>query len=147
MFYYRRMSGSCFIEIIPAAFIMIVLLGLGVHLALVFLGFSVVDLAARDAARAAATQPAAAQAQIVAISQLLAHPTDGKLITTPILTNFIYNDYVGNPPVNTAPFVQCTVSSNVNLPGKVSFYGVTLFNTLTISRTYLFPIIKAKFYG
>lgn len=139
--------GSCFIELIPCILIMIVLLGLATQLTLTFLCISQVDIAARNATRAAANQPTAAQAQAAAISQLYAYLADGKLITAPMLSECTYNDYAGNPPINTAPFVQCTITSNVNLPGKVTFFGVTLFDTLTVQRTYLAPIIKEKFYG
>jgi hypothetical protein len=79
---------------------------------------------------------------------LKAHQGDGNYITAPILQRLVYNDYGGNPPAQTAPFVSVTTSTVARAPFAplVFFHGpVFLENgSFSFSQTYTFPIVKTK---
>jgi hypothetical protein len=114
------------------------------------------DAACRDAARAAGQNNNAASALAAAQAQLKVHATDGRFISQPQLTataapDFDYNDYGGNPPANTSPYVTVTTSVNVKLPFLLDLLGISFYgaskHTVLFTRRYTFPIVKTKFFG
>jgi len=149
----RKGSGINFVEVAISAFLMIALAGMALDISLVIFGWNYLDTICRDAVRSAAQQSDVANAILAAQSQLKIHATDGYYISQPALISlvspdFVYNDYGGNPPENTSPYVTTTCMVNVKVPAPVFFFGATFSPTgsFQLRRRYTFPIIKTKFY-
>lgn len=161
--YRRRSHGVSAIETAVAAFFLIVIAAIAVDLTILTMGFTMLDTAARDAARGAAGQQDSAKALLAAQSQLSVHKTDGVFIKQPTLSGvaapyFVYQDFGGvSPPPgppNQSPYVTVTVKTDIHLPVNIPFFGINLSNMtnagagyFTIARRYTFPIVKTKFYG
>jgi Flp pilus assembly protein TadG len=124
------------------------------------MAFARIDATTRDAARAAANQQTSAQALKAAQTQLATHSTDGVFIRQPVLTGttspyFVYQDYGGTVPPGppyVSPYVSVSCSEDVYLPVPISFMGASFSgflksgNHLTLSKQYVFPIVKMKYY-
>ena len=86
--------GSVSIEVAISCILFIIFVILGFDLLIVIWGYSVVDSAARDAARAAASTSSAAAGLQAAQQTALAHRTDGYFVSQPTVANtptdFIY---------------------------------------------------------
>lgn len=146
----RIQAGSLTIEVSMIAGFLCVMAAFCSNLGLVTLAASVNDLACRDAARAAAQASTSDVALKMAQAAVLAHTTDGYFITQPTVSSadFVFQDYAGNPPANTSPFVQVTTISTVKVPAPVMFWGAKFEENglLTCRRTYTFPIVKTQLY-
>jgi len=150
---FRAQRGLGLIEIAISCFLMIIMAAFGLDLTLIMLAMSLNDSACRDAARAAAQQSTYSKAVQAAQAQLQVHATGGYWITQPLLAStaapyFVYNDFAGNPPTNTSPYVTVTTTVKIRCPAPLFFFGVS-FNQngmIPYSRRYTFPIIKETFY-
>jgi Flp pilus assembly protein TadG len=154
VYFKRRKQGSAFIELGITLSLMIVLAGLASDITLMVFAMFLDDKACRDAARAAAQQTTSAAALQAAQVQLQIHATDGVFVGQPTLVsqtspNFVYNDYLGNPPNNQSPYVTVTISTNIKLPAPIFFWGTSFMTSgsLNLIRRYTYPIVKEKFYG
>lgn len=149
----RRHHGVSSLEITISSFLMVVLSALGLDVGLIMLGMSLNDSACRDATRAAAQQTSQIKAIQAARSQLKVHETDGYLVSKPVLTStasphFEYNDFGGNPPENTSPYVTVTTTTVIRCPAPIFFFGTSFVQngTIQFNRRYTFPIIKTPIY-
>lgn len=153
----RGRRGIGCIEVAISTFMMIAISSLALDSTLIIIASSLNDAACRDAARAAAQCNNSASALQAAQTQLAMHATDGYFVSQPQLTSttspdFVYQDFSGNPPQNTSPYVTVTTAVNVRVPCPIVFFGVgfnsqSSNNTMLFKRQYTFPIIKEKFYG
>lgn len=150
----RECHGVACIEIGIASFLMIVLAAFGLDLSLIIFGMDLNDAACRDAARAAAQQNTQAKALQAAQSQLSTHATDGFWVSQPTLKSaaapdFVYNDFLGNPPANVSPYVTVTTLVNIRCPAPILFFGASFIRSgkIQFARRYTFPIVKQQFYG
>ncbi len=149
--------GSSLVEIaIPSLFLMVVVF-FCIDAYVWVQAFMVIDLACRDATRAAAqavppngsTTSASYQsaAREAALSQLKLHIENGPYIKNPQLISLEWNDYGGVlPPPPDTPYVTCTTSLDVNLPVPVTLFGSKLSpdGKLVFKRAYTFPIINLR---
>jgi hypothetical protein len=143
-------------EVAIASILMVAMAALASDITLLIFANSLNDSACRDAARAAGQNSTSAAALVAAKAQLIMHATDGNFISQPTLTStqapdFVYNDYTGNPPANTSPYVTVTTGVNVKLPFLLDLFGANFYggsnHTVLFTRRYTFPIVKEKFYG
>lgn len=165
---HRNASGLGTVELAAGAFGIMIMVILSLDVGVMMLANQVIDKAARDATRAAASQQDLATAIKAANAALATHATDGTIISQPTLTattppDFIYNDYSGTPPGQTipagmpnagttagSPTVSCTVKATVLLPASLGVLGLKLDQgpltggKMTFLRTYSFPIVKQK---
>ncbi|MBN8662527.1 MAG: pilus assembly protein, partial [Candidatus Obscuribacter phosphatis] len=145
---YRRLdgtTGSAAIEIAVASLLFVIFVILAFDMLVVVWGYSVVDSAARDAARAAASTSNAAAGLQAAQQAALAHRTDGYFVSQPKVaataTDFIYVT-----PATGSPYVAVTTRADVRLPVPIQFFGAQLKDgLLPYARTYTFPILGVPF--
>ncbi|MDR3616191.1 MAG: hypothetical protein P4L53_21710 [Candidatus Obscuribacterales bacterium] len=147
----RSTNGIQTIELAFGSLAIILMTMLALDLLIPMLGNSVLDRAARDAARAAASQGSLSNAIKAANAALASHKTDGFWITQPVLTStsspaFVYNDYGGDPTKGN-PYVLVTCATTVRMPIPIAMFGSTLNGTdgnggVKFTRAYQFPIIK-----
>jgi len=145
---FRTERAHVLIELSCSCFLLLVFTILTADIGVLIYGAEFNDRACRDAARAAAQGQDAQQSTQLIRAILKAHQGDGNYITAPILQRLVYNDYGGNPPAQTAPFVSVTTSTVARAPFAplVFFHGpVFLENgSFSFSQTYTFPIVKTK---
>ena len=141
----RKITGLSFPEVAASSFLVIILAVFTADISLIIFAVSVNDKACRDVVRAAAQQATAAQAMVFAQASVKNHKTDGIFISPIQLSQFIYNDYGGNPPAGACPFVTVTTLVNVTLPAPLYFFGASFTNQLQFSQTYTSPIIRTKY--
>jgi len=154
----RSPRGVSAVETAVAAFFLIVIVAIAVDMTILTMGFTMLDTAARDAARGAAGQQNLAKAILAAQSQLSTHQTDGTFIKQPTLKSlvspdFVYQDFAppAVPAANQSAYVTVTVKTDIRLPVNIPFYGVnmrdwTTGGYFTIVRRYTFPIVKQSYY-
>jgi hypothetical protein len=107
------------------------------------------ERACRDAARMAGQATNYAASLLMAQTGVKAYRGDGFFITSPVVETaaFVYNDYSGNPPPSTSPYVSVTTSCQARLPAPIILYGLNYQNTYTTFRkTYTFPIVTTAVY-
>jgi hypothetical protein len=108
-------------------------------------GSGINERACRDAARMAGQATNYADSLIMAQTGVKAYQGDGFFVTSPVVNtaSFVYNDFAGNPPVNTSPYVTVTTSNKVRIPAPIILYGLNAMNNgyMTFTKTYTFPII------
>lgn len=146
----KRAKGMAIIELSMIACLLVVLAIVCANVGVVSLASSVIDSACRDAARAAAQASDSAHALALAQAAIRAHRTDGYFISQPTIdtTSFVYQDYGGNPPSDTSPYVEVTTSSTVRVPCPIMFWGAKFEpnGSILFVRTYNFPIVKTTLY-
>lgn len=151
----RSRRGFSSVEVSISCALMICVVALALDLTLLNFATAMNDAACRDAARAAAQCNNSASALQAAQIQMKMHATDGFFISQPTLTStsspdFVYEDYAGDAPEDTSPYVTVTTSVNVRMPCPIVFFGSSFYGpggTIVFKRQYSFPIIKEKFYG
>lgn len=139
----RNQKGSI-IEFAVSLPLIIVAVSIALNLGVTLLGVRAVDLAARDAARAASLQQTKEAAMMAAKTALQAHSIAGQ---TPKLdeTAFVFDTakvpkgvvYAGPGPV-----VVVKVDAALNLPFKTLLTTGVSDKDLDVSRSYTFPIMK-----
>lgn len=153
-------GGTSFIEIALGSFLLMVLVFFGLDAYVWMQGFMINDMACRDACRSAAeAQPTNGSttfaayeqaARDAANAQLKLHINNGPYIRNPLLVNLVYNDYGGNMPAPPqTPNVTVTTSTEISLPAPIFFFGSQVMQggggqSLTLTRSYVFPIIKMR---
>lgn len=134
--------------------IFVVIYGIfAVYMSLLVICAHITDRAARDAARAVAqTQPQAdlastkTQAVKVANAVLKSFATANPFMSPPSLQSLVYEDFNGNPPADTSPYVTVTVVSSAQLPFAPTYFFGNQYGTenYTFSQTYTFPIVNVR---
>lgn len=116
----------------------------------VIMGSQVNDRACRDAARAAAEADNYATALKLAQAAVAPHKGDGYFVSSPTVdaSAFTYEDFGGDPPPNTSPFVSVTTNCDIRIPAPIFFLGANFgaTGTMNFSKTYVFPIVKTQLY-
>lgn len=143
---YRR-KGSAFAELAVVGLIMTLILAFVLDIAIALMAFSTVDRACRDAARAAAQGTDSAEARQLALAITNDHLSRSPLLTAPIVTNVVYQDFGGNPSPSECPFVEVTTTATVVVPAPLFLLGSNSGGSnqpLTLGKKYRFPIVKLK---
>jgi hypothetical protein len=120
------------------------------NIGLLIMGAGINDKACRDAARSAAQASNYTAALKAARAALQGHVTDGYFVSAPAMadTDLVYEDFAGNPPTDTSPYVSVTTTTVVRIPAPFMMYGATFGagGTQTFRRTYTFPSVKTTLY-
>lgn len=146
-----RNRGHNVIELASIVVVLVIVTLLSVDIGVVMLADSTNDRACRDGARAAAEASNSGTALTLAQAAVNTHAVNNIFLSNPTLdtTNFVYEDYGGNPPPATSPYVSVATLITVHVPAPVFFAGAT-FNpgngTVTLRKEYTFPIIKTQLY-
>ena len=139
----RGQRGSAAFELAAGALITIGIVAFALNVCFAMLSYSINDHACRDAARAAAQAPSAAQAFIMASNIVKSYNSNNGLLSPITVRSVLYTDFSGNPPAGQSPFVTVTTTSNATMPAPIEFFGKTLFgSSIPVSKTYAFPIIR-----
>jgi len=122
---------------------------LGADMGVIMLGAYQNDRACRDAARSAALGQDAVQSTKLAIAALKAHAGDGYYFSNPALNGaIVYNDFLGNPPPQTSPFVTVSTQTTAKAPFAPLHYSDNAIfldgGTITFKQKYTFPIVRTK---
>lgn len=145
----NRNAGHVLIEFVCFAFWLLLFMYICTDVAVLLLGASANDRAARDAARAAAHGSNSSEARTLAETSLKAHAGGGFFTSAPKLDGaFDYHDYGGNPPAQHTPYVTVETKSTAKLPfAPIVWFnnGFTQAGSYTFSRTYTFPIVRFRF--
>jgi Flp pilus assembly protein TadG len=146
----RRKTAHSIIELAMLSVLFAIVAVFTLDIGFVITASQINDEACRDAARAAAQANNYDSAIRLARAALASHKTDGYFVTQPVLDapSFVYEDYAGDPPENTSPFVTATTSVTVRIPAPVLFIGATFGEggTMNFQKTYTFPIVKTQLY-
>lgn len=149
----RKAKGIMFAEVAFGAITAIAVAAIAVDITILTYGFSVLDIATRDCARAAGSQSSQATAFQAAQAQLSVHQTDGTFIQQPFLLPapiFAYVDPPSPPATDpdATPYVDVTCEEKIKLPVYIPFYGLNIKSSadangyLLLRREYRFPIVK-----
>lgn len=147
----RSSNGvSGFIEIGASGLFLVVLALLGMDICIAIFGASMNDRACHDAARAAAAANTSAKAWSMAQAAVKAYNTNGFCLSPPQLLpppNFMYQDFNGNPPPDTSPFVTVTTLTIVRIPAPIFFFGAVFMkgDKAQFKQQYTYPIVKAQY--
>lgn len=148
----RNRKGHTSIELATIAIIFVIVSLTCLNVGVMILGSGSNERACRDAARAAAQCKDPASALIAAQAAVAAHSQNGGYFAAPptVLT-VDYNDYGGNPPANTSPYVSVTTTCQVTIPAPIVFMGLAKFDQgtsgkMTFSKKYTFPIVATTYY-
>jgi Flp pilus assembly protein TadG len=140
----RRHQNGSVIEFAVSLPVIVAVVSLALNLTIALLSVRAVDLAARDAARAASLQQTRDAALNAARAALATHAFAGQ---TPVVEeqSFVFDTAQGQgqPYAGPGPIVVVTVAAQAQLPFKCNFYGTVLgIDGLKVTRTYTFPIMK-----
>ncbi len=142
----RHQRGSMSIEVAITATLFVIFTILGFDMLTVVFGYSILDSAARDAARAAASTGNKADGLIAAQQAVLSHRTDGYFVVQPTVSDSISTDFVYYTPAKGSPFVTVTTRSQLRIQTPVSFFGAYLADgQFPVARSYTFPILGVPF--
>ncbi len=146
----KRRTGHVLIELSLLSVLYVVISVFCLDVGFVVLGSQMNDAACRDGARAAAQGNDYLTSLRLAQAAVAGHRSDGYFVAQPKLeaASFVYEDFSGNPPPATSPFVVVTTSTNVRIPAPVFFIGAKFGEngTLRFSKTYRFPIVRTALY-
>ena len=149
----RRAHGIMAAEIAFGAITAITIAAIAVDITILTFGYSVLDIATRDCARAAGSQPDEKSAFRAALAQLSVHQTDGFFIQQPSVLPAPTFAYVNPsaPPASDpdqTPYVDVTCQEKIKLPVYIPFFGLNIKSSantngyLLLRREYRFPIVK-----
>ncbi len=145
----RTAHGSNLAELGAIIAIMTVIVLFCINAAVVFMAGSINDRACRDAARAAAQASTSTSAQQQAAAALKSYTSNNSFVGSPALSSsdFVYEDYAGNPPADTSPFVSVTTTLTAKIPAP-AFWGMQFGQSgnINMKQTYSFPIVKTQLY-
>ncbi len=146
----RKTNGAAILELAIIAVLLVAIAMFCVDVLILALGSGLNERASRDAARMAAQSSSYGGALLLAQTAVKAYQGDGYFVTTPTVdaASFTYNDFGGNPPADTSPYVQVTTNTTVRIPAPVFLWGVNFGSngTMTFSKTYTFPIVTTAAY-
>lgn len=142
----RTTKASALVEMACSSVFLIIFAIFGAYLATLILCAQINDTACRDAARAAAETQDSTQANAAATTVLTSFETNATFMTTPTLKSLVYEDYAGNPPAETTPYVTVTTASDAKIPfAPMTLFGGQIGNEqYTFTQTYTFPIVNTK---
>lgn len=140
----RSQKGTSIIEFAVTLPVIIFAVTIALNLGITLLAVRTVDLAARDAARAASLQQTPDKALQAARAAVTAHNYPGQTFTID------QNDFVfdtaptnGQPYYGPGPHVSLTVKASAELPFKLNLLSADArTGRLPVSRSYTFPIMK-----
>jgi hypothetical protein len=147
----RSTSGHFSFEVALISVLVLIFFAFGFDIVVAVMGFSTLDTAARDAARAAANTSDQKSGLRLAQESALAHHADGFLVTQPTVSNDSKDfSYVTNPnhtdPPSGSPYVVVTTRCQVRMPIPVRFLGGELENGVFLfARTYSYPLLGVPF--
>ncbi len=171
----RKVTGQVLsAEVAVTALLMIIFLCMTTDTFICVYGFSELDEAARDAARAAAATNDPLNAYTAAQQAALSHKTDGILVTQPTVSgpappagmnsgancpghnwttnpDFVYMVNPGSPSTpcspSGAPYATVTTRCSIKMPVPINFFGDVYDRSgaLAYGRTYTFPILGVPF--
>ncbi|MBX9686735.1 MAG: hypothetical protein K2X27_08535 [Candidatus Obscuribacterales bacterium] len=146
----RNQKAHTLIELSMLSVIFVVIAVLCLDVGYLIMGSEMNDRACRDAARAAAQADNYATALQLARAALIPHTADGYYLSSPTVNSsaFTYQDFGGDPPPNTSPYVSVTTNCNVRVPAPIFFLGSGFLKNgnMQFSKTYVFPIVKTQLY-
>lgn len=142
-----RKSGSLIVELASGTLLTVVFVLLGLHLGIIIFGAYQNDRVCRDACRNAAQGMDATEANKLVNVVLLGY-NDTDFLKAPKLSGpVVYQDYGGNPPAQTSPYVQVETTTEANMPfGVLAFFnsGILQDGKLKFSKKYTFPIVRTR---
>lgn len=142
--------GEMVVELGVACLILVALSLIGSFAVVVALACDLNDRACRDAARAAAGASDYATSLKMAQLAIGAHQVKTAFFGPIALESgkFIFEDYGGNPPPNSGPYVEVTTIMPVVVPSPYMVLATPIGHSpsITFRRTYSFPIVKTKLY-
>lgn len=145
----RSAQGSNLAELGAIITIMTIIVLFCINAAVVLMAGNINDRACRDAARAAAQASNPTSAEQQANAALKSYTSTNSFVGTPTLSSadFIYQDFAGNPPPDTSPFVTVSTTLTAKIPAPV-FWGMHFGQSGNVSmkQTYSFPIVKTTLY-
>ncbi|PWU00204.1 MAG: hypothetical protein C5B53_04415 [Candidatus Melainabacteria bacterium] len=147
----RSIRGQVSLEVTVIAILLVIFVTLSFNIFVAVWGFTILDSAARDAARAAGAMPTRPAALVAAQQAALAHQTDGYFIGQPRIEDderdfrFVENPN-GTRPSSGSPFVAVTMRSTIRLPVPIDVFGLQfLTGPYDYTRTYVYPIMNGTF--
>lgn len=145
----RTAHGSNIVELGAIITLMTVIVLFCINAAVVLMAGNINDRACRDAARAAAQASTQTSAQAQAVAALKSYTSSNSFVGSPTLlsSDFVYQDFAGNPPPDTSPFVSVTTTLTAKIPAP-AFWGMTFGSSgnIDMKQTYSFPIVKTQLY-
>jgi hypothetical protein len=146
----RNRGGNTIIELATISSLLVVVALFCANIGIVSMGSALNDQACRDACRAAAQGSNLNEATNMARASLKAHVADGYFISTPsiIQGGVFYQDFGGNPPPDTSPYVEVSTRNVVKIPAPVLFFGAKFGQdgSMTFTKKYTFPIVRTTLY-
>lgn len=147
----RGARGAHTVELACVLIVFAIVAVLCVDIAIICLANSTNDQACRDACRAAAQGKDYATALKLAQAAIKAHTVTSPYFGTPTLdmAEFQYQDFGGDPPPNTSPYVRLATYMTVKVPAPVNFGGAKFYpnnGTTQVRKMYEFPIVKTTLY-
>jgi hypothetical protein len=147
----RRPRGAHTVELACVLIVFAVVTVLCADIGIICLASSTNDQACRDACRAAAQGSDYSSALRLANAAMKAHKLSSPYFGTPTLdmAEFQYNDFGGNPPPDTSPYVRVATFMTVKVPAPVNFAGAKFYpddGTTKVRKLYEFPIVKTQLY-
>jgi hypothetical protein len=143
----RNSRGFSFAEIGASSVFIIFLVIVSLDMWFLLIAAPINDAACRDAARAAAQGADSTTAGNLAASAISARQNQSSMfIQPPKIINFTYQDFQGNPPPNTTPYVSVTTQSQVTPIIPLSVFGSMIIGgqTINFTQTYTYPIVRTK---
>jgi len=141
----RSNRASSILELAVIAPLFVVMALFCLDILILTTGSGINERACRDAARMAGQSTNYAGALQMAQTGVKAYQGDGFFVTSPVVNtaSFVYNDFGGNPPANTSPYVTVTTSNQLRIPAPIFLYGLHAMNNgyVTCQNTYTFPIV------
>jgi Flp pilus assembly protein TadG len=146
----RQAKGNTILELATISGLLVVVALLCADIGIVSMGAAMNDQACRDACRAAAQASNMTEATNMARASLKAHTADGYFVTTPSITpgGLVYQDFGGNAPPDTSPYVEVSTRNTVRIPAPVLFFGAKFGQggTMNFTKKYTFPIVRTTLY-
>lgn len=146
----QRTGGHVLIEVSMLAVLFVVMGALSVDACYMIMGSEVNDRACRDAARAAASADNYITSLQFARTAVIPHAGDGTYVGSPQVeaSSFVYEDFAGNPPPETSPYVSVTTKCIIRVPAPIFFLGSAFLSSgsMQFTKTYVFPIVKTQLY-
>lgn len=144
----RRQSkrGSLMVELSCGSLLVMLFVLVGIHLGPAIFAAYANDHACRDACRNAAQARDSAEAG--KLVQVILKDYQGQgFISSPAVSKIVYQDFGGNPPAQTSPYVQVTTSTTMTMPfGVLAFFnsGPLQDGRVAFTKSYTFPIVRVK---
>ena len=141
----RSQKANAIIELAVISPLFVVMALFCLNILILTTGSGINERACRDAARMAGQATNYADSLLLAKTGVKPYQGDGFFVTSPVVNTaaFVYNDFGGNPPASTSPYVSVTTSCQVRIPAPVFLYGLNSMSNgyMTFTKTYTFPII------